>query len=62
MGMNFPHWEYLLAIDRDLDVTSRYIDFADANMGVYSTELTRMYLAVCSEIDVVAKQLTKKID
>jgi hypothetical protein len=60
--MNFAHWDYLLAIDRDLDVTSRHIDFADANMGVYSTELTRMYLAVCSEIDVVAKQLTKKID
>jgi hypothetical protein len=49
-------------MDRDLDVTSRYIDFADANMGVYSTELTRMYLVVCSEIDVVAKQLTKKVD
>lgn len=31
-------------------------------MDVYSTELTRMYLAACSEIDVVAKQLTKKID
>jgi hypothetical protein len=60
--MNFPHWDYLAAIDRDLDVTSRYIDFAEFNMDVYSTELTRIYLAVCSEIDVVARQLTRKID
>ncbi len=60
--MNFPHWDYLQAIDRDLEVTSRYVDFAEANMHTYSTELTRMYLAICSEIDVVAKQLTRKID
>ena len=60
--MTFPHWDYFLAIDRDLDVLSRYIDFVDANMAVYSTELTKLYLSVCSEIDVVARQLTKKID
>jgi hypothetical protein len=60
--MNFLHWDYFLAIDRDLEVVSRYVDFAPANLGTYSTELTRLYLAICSEVDVVAKQLTRKID
>ena len=38
MAMNFPHWDYLLAIDRDLDVTSRYVEFADDNMDVFDSD------------------------
>jgi hypothetical protein len=62
MPMNLLHWDYFLAIDSDLETVSRYVDFTEANLGTYSTELTRLYLAICSEVDVVARQLTKKID
>lgn len=60
--MRFPHWDYFLALDRDLDVVSRFIDFSDDNLHVYSTELTRLYLAIGSEIDVVGKQLILRCD
>jgi len=51
-------WQYLLALEEDLIGLSRYIEFNIANYSTYSIELTRIYLSVCSEIDVVAKALS----
>jgi hypothetical protein len=56
--MTTPHWDYFLALDRDLDRLSRYIQFAEENLGVYSVELTKLLLSLGSEVEVVAKQLT----
>lgn len=49
------HWNYFLALERDLENTSRYIEFCEANLGVFSIELAHLLLAAASEVDVLAK-------
>lgn len=51
------HWNYFLALERDLETTSRYIEFIEANFETYSIELAHLLLASSSEIDVVIKGL-----
>jgi len=51
------HWNYYLAIEKDLENMSRYIEFSTANLGTYSIELTHILLSASSEIDVIMKQL-----
>lgn len=51
------HWKYLIAIERDLDTLSRFIEFDEANFGCYSIEIARLLLAAAAEVDVVCKQL-----
>jgi len=46
-----------LALERDLETTSRYIEFIEANFKTYSIELAHLLLASSSEIDVVIKGL-----
>lgn len=52
------YWRYFLALEKELSDLSRFIEFSIDNYRTYSIELARIYLAVCSEIDVVAKQLS----
>jgi len=56
------HWNYFLAIEKDLENLSRYIEFANANLGTYSIELTHILLSASSEVDVIMKQLCSLID
>jgi hypothetical protein len=56
------HWNYFLALDRDLAVLSRYVEFAKENESTYSIELARLLFAAASEVDVVAKLLCAHID
>jgi hypothetical protein len=56
------HWNYFLAIERDLENLSRYIEFADENLRTYSIELTHILLSASSEVDVIMKQLCAQID
>jgi len=51
------HWKYFLTVDQDLSLMSRYIEFSEDNFDVYSIELVRLFLSVCSEIDIVMKTL-----
>jgi hypothetical protein len=53
------HWNYFLAIERDLDVLSRYIEFDDSNFGCFSMEIARIVLAAGAEVDVVCKQICR---
>jgi hypothetical protein len=55
------HWNYFLALDRDLDVVSRYVEFCKPNYGVYSIELAHLLFAAASEVDVVAKLLCQRL-
>ena len=57
-----PHWNYLLALDSDMALLSRYVEFNTANFNCYSIELARVLLAAASEVDVVCKQLCKKVN
>ena len=49
------HWNYFIALERDLEVVSRYVEFTTNNFGVYSIELAHLLFAAASEVDVVAK-------
>lgn len=57
-----PHWNYLLAIERDVDRLSRFVEFAERNFSCFSIEIARIILAAGAEIDVVCKLLCKKIN
>ena len=56
------HWNYLLALESDLGLVTRYIEFNTDNFACYSIELSHLLLSAASEVDVVAKALIKKIN
>lgn len=53
------HWNYFLALENDVDILSRYIEFDSKNFSVFSIELAHLLLASCSEVDVIFKALCK---
>jgi hypothetical protein len=56
------HWNYLLAIENDLENLSRYIEFDAKNFACFSIEIARILLTSGAEVDVVCKQLCKKLN
>jgi len=56
------HWNYFLALESDLDRISRYVEFDEENFKCFSIEIARVLMASAAEVDVVCKQLCKKID
>jgi hypothetical protein len=56
------YWQYYLSFEEDIDRLFRYIEPSEHNFSVYSVELTRLYLAICSEIDVLLKAYCKLLD
>ena len=55
------HWNYFLALERDMESASRYIEFCESNFSVFSIELAHLLFAAASEVDVVAKLLCEQI-
>jgi hypothetical protein len=60
--MSYPHWDYFILLESDLAATSRFVEFSANNYKTYSTEFVKIFLAGCSEIDVVAKLLCQQIN
>jgi hypothetical protein len=56
------HWNYFLAIERDLEVLSRYIEFDERNFQCFSIENARIILAAGAESDIVCKKLCRLAD
>jgi hypothetical protein len=56
------HWNYFLALEDDIAKLARYIEPTQANLGVYSLELARILFGAASEVDVVAKQVCRRLD
>lgn len=54
------HWNYFIALEKDLETISRYIEFSEDNFKVYSIELASLLFAAASEVDVMAKLLCKR--
>lgn len=50
------HWNYFLAIEKDLENLSRYIEFSERNLQTYSIEIAHILLSSSSEVDVMLKQ------
>lgn len=63
MGINQvdvdTHWNYFLSLEEDFLRISRYVHFNADNNKTYSIEFARIILSAGSEVDVVAKALTK---
>jgi hypothetical protein len=59
--MRYPHWQFFESLDEDLHSLSRIIEFGEDNYKTHSVRLARLYLSICSEIDVVAKLLCARI-
>ena len=49
------HWNYFLALEKDLEAVSRYIEFCPDNLNTYSIELAHLLLSAASEVDTLAK-------
>jgi hypothetical protein len=56
------HWNYFLALEDDVARLSRYVELAEDNFDCYSLELARILSSAASEVDVVAKQLCRKLN
>ena len=61
-GIPKLHWNYFVALERDLETVSRYVEFTPDNYEIYSIELAHLLFAAASEVDVVAKLLCKQLD
>lgn len=56
------HWNYFLAVERDLEELSRFIEFDDRNFACFSLEVARILLAAGAEVDVICKQICQAVD
>ncbi|HLA26797.1 MAG TPA: hypothetical protein VJZ49_02765 [Syntrophales bacterium] len=55
-GPSLAHWNYFLALEKDIEVLSRYVEFTQKNFTCYSLEILRILFSAASEVDVVAKK------
>jgi len=55
-----PHWNYFLAIERDLEMLARYVEFDPKNFPCFSIEIARLLLAAAAEVDIVCKQICRR--
>lgn len=49
------HWNYYLALEKDFETVSRYIEFCPDNLSTYSIEFAHLLLSAASEVDTIAK-------
>ena len=54
------YWDYFLELEEQFLETKRFVAFDKANARAYSIEYLKLYQAVCSEIDVVGKEIAVK--
>ena len=56
------YWEYYLELEEQLIETKRFVAFDKANAKAFSIEYLKLYQAVCSEIDVVGKEIASAVN
>jgi hypothetical protein len=61
MDTFYLHWRFFISLEEDLVKLARYIELSELNFGVYSVEITRLFLSACAEIDAVLKLICKEI-
>jgi hypothetical protein len=57
-----PHWNYFLALEKDFETVSRYIEFCPDNANTYSIELAHLLFSAASEVDTLAKCICSILD
>ena len=58
--MDYSYWSYFLSLENDLNRCSKYVEFAENNLSVYSTEILKLFFAASSEFEVVMKEIGRK--
>lgn len=53
------YWNYYLELEKQVLRISRYVDFNPQNNATFSIEFLQLFLSIGSEIDVVAKAISK---
>ena len=56
------YWNYFLELEEQFLETRKYVAFDTVNYSTYSLEYLKLLEAVCSEIDVVGKEIAHQID
>lgn len=56
------YWNYYLELEEAFKHTQKYVAFDRHNDRTYSVEYLKLIQAVCSEIDVVAKEIAEHFD
>lgn len=56
------HWNYLISIEEDLEAVSRFVELHEDNFQCFSIEISRLLMAAAAEVDVVCKQICRKIN
>ena len=56
------YWNYYLELEEAFKQTQKYVAFDRHNDCTYSVEYLRQIQAVCSEIDVVAKDVAEHFE
>ncbi len=59
--MTNEHWRYFLALEQDVERTTRFVEPHVSNYRAFSIEFARLILSTCSEVDVVAKVICAAI-
>lgn len=59
---NKHYWKYYLSLEHDFLNTEPYVSIDSHNFHSFSIEYLKLYQAICSEIDVVAKCFCKIMD
>jgi hypothetical protein len=60
--MTNEHWRYFLALEQDVERTTRFVEPHPSNYRTFSIEFARLIISACSEVEVVAKVLCEAID
>ena len=59
--MTNEHWRYFLALEQDVERTTRFVEPHESNYRTFSIEFARLILSACSEVEVVAKVLCQSL-
>jgi hypothetical protein len=59
--MSYHYWQFFLAIESDLEATTRYVECCEDNYHTYSLAYAQIILSTGSEIDVVSKVICNKL-
>lgn len=56
------YWQYFRELEDEILATRRYVDFQSDNYGTFSVEYLKLYQAICSEVDVIGKEIAQDVD
>lgn len=54
-------WKHYKLFEEDLLETERYVTLSQDNFDTYSVEYNKLYLSICSEVDVVLKLISQQL-